>query len=129
MNNENKQQNKNNMRQNPYLNNNQQPNQNMQEQTDTTTTVNPYMKSNQQTNQLIQANQSNSKLLGSLSTGEILTGALVGAAATYILTNDNVQKTLFKGILSINEILSGGIDEMKERFEDAKAEHEAAKEL
>ena len=61
------------------------------------------------------------------STAEILTGALIGAAATYVLTNENVQKTLFKGALSIGDIFSGGLDEMKERFEDAKAEREAAK--
>ena len=127
MNNENNQQNKNNMKQNPYIKNNQQSSQNMQKQMNTR--ANPYMNNNQQTNEMMQTNQSNSKLLGSYSSTEILTGALVGAAATYILTNDNVQKTLFKGILSINEILSGGIDEMKERFEDAKAEHEAEKEL
>jgi hypothetical protein len=62
------------------------------------------------------------------SAAEILTGALIGAAATYILTNENVQKTIFKGMVSMGDVLSGGMDEMKERFEDAKAEHEAAKE-
>lgn len=62
-----------------------------------------------------------------LNTAEILTGALIGAAATYILTNENVQKSLFKGIVSMGDIIGGGLDEMKERFEDAKAEYEAQK--
>lgn len=72
----------------------------------------------------INQNQTNK----GFSAAEILTGALIGAAATYVLTNENVQKTLFKGMVSMGDVISGGMDELKERFEDAKAEHEAAKE-
>lgn len=58
---------------------------------------------------------------------QLLTGALIGAAATYLLTNENVQKSLFKGVAAMSDLLSGGLDELKERFEDAKAEYEANK--
>jgi hypothetical protein len=80
--------------------------------------ANPYI------NNTVQRRTANS-----FNTKDMLTGALVGAAATYILTNENVQKILFKGIVGFNEFISGGFDELKERFEDAKAEYEAAKEL
>lgn len=121
--------------QNPYYNNNNMQasnsmqnsnnqassNQNAREQ-------NPYY--NTQNAQGINQNFSNqsSFLPKNLNTSEILTGALIGAAATYVLTNENVQKALFKGALSIGDIFNGGLDEMKERFEDAKAEREAQKE-
>lgn len=89
---------------------------------------NPYYKNKANNNKLLGNNNPyiNNQKQG-LNTGEILTGALIGAAATYILTNENVQKTLFKGMVSLGDIISGGLDEMKERFEDAKAEHEAGK--
>lgn len=130
--------NKNNQQQNPYIQNmentnmNQQSNQNTNpyinkntnnDSTQMMQSTNPYMNMNANTNQTIQASQNSS-----FSTTQILTGALVGAAAIYVLTNENLQKTIFKGALSAGEILSSGLDEMKERFEDAKAEHEAVKE-
>lgn len=68
-----------------------------------------------------------SSYLGGINTTQLLTGALIGAAATYVLTNETVQKKLFKGIAAMSDILSGGMDEIKERYEDAKAEYEAGK--
>ncbi|WP_294963550.1 YtxH domain-containing protein [Sulfurimonas sp.] len=87
---------------------------------------NPYINNNKSDTGSNFMNQNIPKT--GFSAAEILTGALIGAAATYILTNENVQKTIFKGMVSMGDVISGGIDEMKERFEDAKAEHEAAKE-
>ena len=49
-------------------------------------------------------------------------GILLGAAATYFLTDENAQKKLFKLIAKGTEMFQMGIEEMKERFEDAKAE-------
>lgn len=118
--------------QNPYYNNNNmQASNSMQNSNNQASSnqnagqQNPYY-SRQETNQNF-SNQ-NSFLPKNLNTSEILTGALIGAAATYVLTNENVQKALFKGALSISDIFNGGLDEMKERFEDAKAEREAQKE-
>jgi hypothetical protein len=56
-----------------------------------------------------------------------LKGLLIGAAATYLLTNEGVQRTAIKGVVQIWSALQGGIEEVKERFHDAEAElHHAA---
>ncbi len=59
---------------------------------------------------------------GGLRGNSFLSGILVGAAATYFLTDENAQKKLFKLIAKGTEMFQMGIEEMKERFEDAKAE-------
>jgi translation initiation factor 2 alpha subunit (eIF-2alpha) len=56
---------------------------------------------------------------------------LIGAAATYLLTNETVQSTAIKGVVKVWSMLRGGIEEVKERFHDAEAElhaDESAKE-
>lgn len=61
-------------------------------------------------------------------TGSVLTnprfikGALVGAVAAYLLTNDNVQQAAIKSAVKVWSMLQGGVEEMKERFRDAEAE-------
>lgn len=69
----------------------------------------------------------NTQLRTGFSTTELLAGAVVGAAAMYVLTNESVQKRLFKGVAMMSDALSGGLDELKERYEDARAEYEAEK--
>lgn len=49
-------------------------------------------------------------------------GLLIGAAATYLITNESVQRTVIKGVVQIWSALQGGIEEVKERFHDAEAE-------
>ena len=49
-------------------------------------------------------------------------GLLIGAAAAYLLTNENVQRTAIKGAVKAWSLLQGGVDELKERFHDAEAE-------
>lgn len=51
-----------------------------------------------------------------------LKGLLIGAAATYILTNETVQRTAIKGAVKAWSLLQGGAEEIKERFQDAEAE-------
>ncbi|RKT44735.1 YtxH domain-containing protein [Thiocapsa rosea] len=56
-----------------------------------------------------------------------LKGLLIGAAATYLLTNESVQRTAIKGVVQVWSALQSGIEEAKERFHDAEAElHHAA---
>jgi hypothetical protein len=56
-----------------------------------------------------------------------LKGLLIGAAATYLLTNESVQRTAIKAVVQVWSTLQGGIEEAKERFHDAEAElHHAA---
>jgi hypothetical protein len=53
-------------------------------------------------------------------------GLLIGAAAAYLLTNEDVQRTVIKGAVKVWSTLQGGIEEAKERFRDAEAEIQAA---
>lgn len=55
-------------------------------------------------------------------------GLLVGAAVAYILTNEDVQKTLFRGVARVIGTVQGGIEEMRERYRDAEAEIEVQEE-
>ncbi len=62
----------------------------------------------------------------STATSEFVKGALIGAAVTWLLTNDKVQNALFKTAATTSSFFQEGMEEMKERFEDAKAEVSAA---
>ncbi|MBP1680328.1 MAG: hypothetical protein H6Q35_667 [Proteobacteria bacterium] len=61
-------------------------------------------------------------LFGAFNTKQFVVGALIGAVGAYLLTNEKAQKNLFKTIAKGTEMFQAGIEEMKERFEDAKAE-------
>jgi hypothetical protein len=52
-------------------------------------------------------------------------GVLLGAAVTLLVTNESVQKGVMKGFAKITAATQCGIEEMKEKFEDAKAEAQA----
>ncbi len=67
-------------------------------------------------------------ILGSIDTGDFVKGALIGVVATYLLTNDSAQKAIFKTVARGAEMFQAGIEEMKEKMEDAKAELEASRE-
>lgn len=76
---------------------------------------NPYMN---------QTNTAQGGILATLTAqkGEILKGAAIGAIATFILTNPTTQNAIFKGIAKLSSLLEMGVEELKERYEDAKAE-------
>lgn len=93
-----------NINQNPYINQN----------------INPLQTPNQQTNQPTQN--------GSFINGDFVRGALIGAAVTYLLTNKNAQETIFKAFGKGSELFQAGIEELKERYEDAKAQMQANQE-
>ncbi|WP_417822284.1 hypothetical protein [Terasakiella sp.] len=52
-------------------------------------------------------------------------GLVIGAAAAYVLTNKNVQNTIFRTAAGAVNALKGGLEEAKERFNDAEAEIQA----
>lgn len=52
-------------------------------------------------------------------------GLLVGAAATFLLTNESVQKGAIKSLVRVWTLVQGGVEEAKERFRDAEAELQA----
>ncbi len=56
------------------------------------------------------------------SNDRFLKGLLIGAAAAYLLTNESVQRTAIKGVVKAWSMLQGGVEEIKERFQDAEAE-------
>lgn len=61
-----------------------------------------------------------------LTNERFLKGVLIGAAATYLLTNESVQRTAIKGAVKLWGLVQGGVEEIKERFHDAEAELHAA---
>ncbi|GAB6039606.1 hypothetical protein [Endothiovibrio diazotrophicus] len=66
-----------------------------------------------------------SSLLG-FTNDRFLKGLLIGAAATYLLTNEGVQRATIHGAVKAWSMVQGGVEEMKERFRDAEAEIRAA---
>jgi hypothetical protein len=67
-----------------------------------------------------------SSLLGlNIQDSQFWKGALLGAAVALLVTNESVQKGLVKGMAKLTAAAQCGIEEMKEKFEDAKAEAEA----
>ena len=113
---------------NPYIN---------QQQTVNNTQMQPQGMNNSmtQTTQNPYYNQVNTQqpstidsFYNSFDTGNFLKGALIGAVGAYLLTNENAQKTIFKTVAKAGDMFGAGMEEMKERMEDAKAELEAEKE-
>jgi hypothetical protein len=83
---------------------------------------NPYI--NQNFNPLQNSQQTNTTQ-STFSNGDFIKGALLGAAVTYLLTNKNAQETIMKAFGKGSELFSAGIEELKERYEDAKAQMQA----
>ena len=81
---------------------------------------------NQSTNQNANSQNATSALSSFFNSGntqnDFLKGAFIGAVATFILTNKDAQKAIFKGFAKISSLFEMGIEELKERYEDAKAE-------
>jgi len=61
-----------------------------------------------------------------LGNDRFLKGLVIGAAAAYLLTNESVQRAAIKGAVKAWTLVQGGVEEMKERFQDAEAELRAA---
>lgn len=49
-------------------------------------------------------------------------GALLGAAVALLVTNETVQKSVIKGAAKVVGMVQGGVQEVKEKFEDVRAE-------
>lgn len=59
------------------------------------------------------------------SNDRFIKGALIGAAAAYLLTNESVQRTLIKSAVRTWSLVQSSVEEVKERFQDAEAEIQA----
>lgn len=87
---------------------------------------NPYINQNVNPIQTPIQNQVTSQ--NSFLNNDFVKGALLGAAVTYLLTNKNAQDTIFKAFGKGSELFSAGIEELKERYEDMKAQMQAQQE-
>lgn len=87
---------------------------------------NPYIK--QGSNAISPITALPNQIMGSFNTKQFVIGALIGAVGAYLLTNEKAQKALFKTVAKGTQAFQAGIEEMKERFEDAKAELSAEQE-
>ncbi len=83
---------------------------------------NPYI--NPQVNQMNQMPQQPQQQ-GMFNNGDFVKGALLGAAVTFLLTNKGAQETLMKAASKGTELFQAGMEELKERYEDAQAQMEA----
>ncbi len=52
-------------------------------------------------------------------------GAFIGAAAALLVTNESVQKGVVKVVSGVTAAAQSGVEEIKEKYEDAKAEAQA----
>ncbi len=77
---------------------------------------------NQNANNTSATNALSSFFNSGNSQQDFLKGAFIGAVATFILTNKDAQRAIFKGFAKISSLFEMGIEELKERYEDAKAE-------
>jgi hypothetical protein len=55
-------------------------------------------------------------------------GALVGAAAVLLLTNENVQRALFRGAVKGRDAVEEGVEKVKEGVDKVKEKVHSAKE-
>ena len=64
-------------------------------------------------------------LLGSRQTEQFVLGALIGAAAVYVLGAEEIRNKLVKTGMKLYANVVGGFEEMKEQMADVRAEVEA----
>ena len=102
---------------NPYINNMNTPIAN-----NTGMQNNPYINqnANNMNNQMPVDAQNNDSFVN----GDFVKGALIGAGIAFLLTNKTTQKAIFNGFSKGSELVQAGIEELKERMEDAKAQME-----
>lgn len=95
------------------------------QQTSVNINQNPYINQtfNPLQNNLQQANPASPQ--SGFNNGDFIKGALIGAIATYLLTNKNAQESIMKTVGKGSEFFTAGIEELKERYEDAKAQMQA----
>ncbi|WP_235864952.1 hypothetical protein [Pseudothauera lacus] len=63
--------------------------------------------------------------LRSRTTEQFLLGALIGAAAAWVLSDEELRGKIVKSALKLYAGVAGGVEEMKEQMADIRAEVEA----
>lgn len=64
-------------------------------------------------------------LLGTRRSEQFLTGALLGAAAVYVMSDEKLRGGIIKAGVSLFSSIAGGFEEMKEQIADIRAEMQA----
>ncbi len=64
-------------------------------------------------------------MVGSRNTEQFVLGALIGAAAVYVLGDEEMRNKLLKSAMKLYASVAGGFEEMKEQVSDIRAEVEA----
>lgn len=59
------------------------------------------------------------------STEQFLLGALIGAAAAWVLSDEELRGKIVKSAIKLYAGVAGGVEEMKEQMADIRAEVEA----
>lgn len=72
-------------------------------------------------------NDARSALFGGSETDRFIKGLLIGAAVTFLLTNEKAQQTIIKSGVSLFTQVASGLEEFKEKVEDARAEADEQK--
>jgi hypothetical protein len=67
-------------------------------------------------------NPDHSPILRVMTSGNFLTGLVVGGLTTFVLTQPGVQRALFRTAAKTASLITAGVAEAKERFHDAEAE-------
>lgn len=80
---------------------------------------NPYI------NSQVPMNPMQTQQSSGFNNADFIKGALIGAAVTYLLTNKGAQDNLMKAVSKGTELFNAGMEELKERYEDARAAMEA----
>ena len=107
---------------NPYINETQTINQLNEDGSTTTTTTTV-----KTTGAPSALDNSINNALKDFNAAGFIKGALIGGVAAYVLTNENAQKAIFSAIVKGSNLLQAGFEELKERFEDVKAEIDSQK--
>lgn len=116
------------------VNNQQQINANVNMQQNAMA-YNPYINANQNQMPMNQGGLQNNPYINTqadvnpadsgFTSGDFIKGALIGAGVAFLLTNKSSQQAIFNGFSKGSELVQAGIEELKERMEDAKAQMEA----
>lgn len=56
---------------------------------------------------------------------QFLLGSVIGAAATYVLTDEDLRGKVMKGAMKLYSNMAGGFEELKEQMADLRAEIQA----
>lgn len=88
---------------------------------------NPYLQGGPYASQGGLFNNARSALFGGSETDRFIKGLLIGAAVTFLLTNEKAQQVIIKAGVNLFSQVASGLEEFKEKIEDARAEAEDQK--